>query len=90
MSFLQGFLWLEGSGQKDDKFGNPARTGDFQEGSYLGANRAQADPPVLSDAGWRQTRKQGRGDLRFCLSALQQDLDFGDLDPTGEFPAGTR
>ena len=40
-SFLQGFLRLERSGQKDDKFGNPARTGDFQQGSNLGANHAQ-------------------------------------------------
>ena len=63
-SFLQGFLRLERSGQKDDKFGNPARTGDFQQGSNLGANRAQADSPVLRDARRSQAHQQGGGDLR--------------------------
>ena len=70
-SFLQGFLRLERSGQKDDKFGNPARTGAFQQGSNLGANYAQADSPVLRDARRSQAHQHGGGDLRVRLRILQ-------------------
>ena len=64
---------LEGPSQNDDKFCNPPRAGDFQQGANLGANCVQADLPVLSDAGRSQAGKQGSGDLRLC--ALHNNLD---------------